>query len=271
MGTSSSPAPIIGHPDVKRMLLAMKSTVEACRALALYAAYQLDLGGAHPDRGGAQARAQARGDLLIPIVKGFCTESGIEIASIGIQVHGGMGYVEETGAAQTLRDVRITSIYEGTTGIQSNDLIGRKFGRDGGAALGAFIDEMQRSLQRAHAERTPAALRVRDAALDAVGTAARARPSRCCQPGECARSRHGGVGAVPQALRPHHRRLADGARRGHRRAQTGAGCAATANSSRRRSRPRISTQRRCWRRRWRWSRSCCTAAMRWWRTDAALI
>ena len=82
--------------------------------------------------------AQARGDLLIPIVKGFCTESGIEIASVGIQVHGGMGYVEETGAAQTLRDVRITSIYEGTTGIQSNDLIGRKFGRDRGATLRGF-------------------------------------------------------------------------------------------------------------------------------------
>ncbi|HEX7770700.1 MAG TPA: acyl-CoA dehydrogenase family protein, partial [Dokdonella sp.] len=146
MGTSSSPAPIIGHPDVKRMLLTMKSTVEACRAMALYAAYQLDLGGGHPDPAVRQA-AQARGDLLIPIVKGFCTEAGIEIASTGIQVHGGMGYVEETGAAQTLRDVRITAIYEGTTGIQSNDLIGRKFGRDRGATLAAFIDEMRSTLQ----------------------------------------------------------------------------------------------------------------------------
>ena len=85
-------------------------------------------------------------------MKGFCTESGIEIASVGIQVHGGMGYIEETGAAQTFRDARITSIYEGTTGIQSNDLIGRKFGRDRGAALLAFIDEMQASLERARAE-----------------------------------------------------------------------------------------------------------------------
>ena len=89
------------------MLLGMKSTVEACRALALYAAYQLDLGAAHPDEA-VRAAAQARGDLLIPIVKGFCTECGIEVASIGIQVHGGMGYIEETGAAQTFRDVRIT-------------------------------------------------------------------------------------------------------------------------------------------------------------------
>jgi 3-(methylthio)propanoyl-CoA dehydrogenase len=167
MGTSSSPAPIIGHPDVKRMLLTMKSTVEACRALALYAAYQLDLGGAHPDEA-QRALAQARGDLLIPIVKAFCTESGIEIASLGIQVHGGMGYVEETGAAQTLRDVRITTIYEGTTGIQSNDLIGRKIGRDGGATLGAFAEEMQQSLRGMNTEH-PVVSRVRDAALDGVG------------------------------------------------------------------------------------------------------
>jgi alkylation response protein AidB-like acyl-CoA dehydrogenase len=141
LGTSSSPAPIIGHPDVKRMLLGMKATVEASRALALYAAHQLDLGASHPDEA-VRAAAQARGDLLIPIVKGFCTENGIDVASTGIQVHGGMGYVEETGAAQTLRDVRITSIYEGTTGIQSNDLIGRKFGRDRGAALRTLLDEM---------------------------------------------------------------------------------------------------------------------------------
>src|SRR5262245_29190701 len=166
LGTSSSPAPIIGHPDVKRMLLTMKSTVEACRALALYAAHQLDLGGAHPDAA-TRAAAMARGDLLIPVVKGFCTESGIDVASMGIQVHGGMGYVEETGAAQTLRDVRITTIYEGTTGIQSNDLIGRKFGRDRGAALGALLDEMSESL-KGLAPQHPDALRTRDAALAAV-------------------------------------------------------------------------------------------------------
>jgi alkylation response protein AidB-like acyl-CoA dehydrogenase len=167
LGTGSSPAPIIGHPDVKRMLLGMKSTVEACRALALYAAYQLDLGEAHPDPA-LRSAAQIRGDLLIPIVKGFCTECGIEIANVGIQVHGGMGYVEETGAAQILRDARITAIYEGTTGIQSNDLIGRKFGRDRGAALGAFIEEMRQSLLGLSPEHA-VALKVRDAALDALG------------------------------------------------------------------------------------------------------
>jgi alkylation response protein AidB-like acyl-CoA dehydrogenase len=167
LGTSSSPAPIVGHPDVKRMLLEMKSTTEACRALALYAAHELDLAKAHADEA-ARAVHAARGDLLIPIVKGFCTENGIEVASLGIQVHGGMGYVEETGAAQTLRDVRITTIYEGTTGIQSNDLIGRKFGRDRGAALGAFIDEMRASLT-ALAPTSRAGTQTRDAALEAVG------------------------------------------------------------------------------------------------------
>jgi len=134
--------------------------------MALYAAQQLDLGEAHPDEA-VRAAAGARGDLLIPIVKGFCTESGIEIASVGIQVHGGMGYVEETGAAQTFRDARITSIYEGTTGIQSNDLIGRKVGRDRGAALLAFLEEMQKSLDSL----TPIhaiAVQARGAATDAV-------------------------------------------------------------------------------------------------------
>jgi alkylation response protein AidB-like acyl-CoA dehydrogenase len=166
LGTSSSPAPIIGHPDVKRMLLGMKSTVEASRALALYAAHQLDLGAAHPDEA-VRAAAQARGDLLIPIVKGFCTENGIDVASTGVQVHGGMGYVEETGAAQTLRDVRITTIYEGTTGIQSNDLIGRKFGRDRGAALRTLLDEMQASLGGIGNDNV-AVTHSRDAALDGV-------------------------------------------------------------------------------------------------------
>src|SRR5215472_5505225 len=120
---AAGPAPIINHPDVKRMLLTMKSQTEAARALTLCAAFQFDLADYGEPAGRAAARA--RGELLTPIVKGWCTEIGNEIAAIGVQVHGGMGYVEETGAAQYLRDVRITTIYEGTTGIQSNDLIGR--------------------------------------------------------------------------------------------------------------------------------------------------
>jgi 3-(methylthio)propanoyl-CoA dehydrogenase len=166
-GTASpSASPIIGHPDVKRMLLGMKTTVEASRALALYAAHQLDIGAAHPDET-IRAAAQARGDLLIPIVKGFCTENGIDVSSVGIQVHGGMGYIEETGAAQTFRDARITAIYEGTTGIQSNDLIGRKIGRDRGAALGVLIAEMQDSLSVLSADHSSAQAS-RAAAVDAV-------------------------------------------------------------------------------------------------------
>ena len=263
MGTSSSPAPIIGHPDVKRMLLGMKSTVEACRAMALYAAHQLDLGAAHPDEA-VRAAARARGDLLIPIVKGFCTESGIEIASVGIQVHGGMGYVEETGAAQTFRDVRITSIYEGTTGIQSNDLIGRKFGRDRGAALLAFHRRDAEVARRARARCTPSALQARGAAHDAV---ARLRKSTDALLAALATAPDRAMAvSVPflQALWPHHRRLADGARRGHRRATSSPPAPAIVNSSRRNSRPRISMPRRCCRRCWRSNTSCRRAAKRWW-------
>jgi alkylation response protein AidB-like acyl-CoA dehydrogenase len=139
------PMPIIHHPDVKRMLLTMKSQVEAMRALGALRRVQARPRRAHPDEK-VRAAAQARGDLLIPIVKGWSTETGIEVASTGIQVHGGMGFIEETGAAQPLRDVRITTIYEGTTGIQSNDLVGRKVGRDRGAALGALLADMQREL-----------------------------------------------------------------------------------------------------------------------------
>jgi acyl-CoA dehydrogenase len=142
---AEGPAPIIHHPDVKRMLLTMKSSTEAARALALYAALQLDFA-AHSADKEQRTAAQSRGDLLIPIVKGWCTEIGNEVAAIGVQVHGGMGFIEETGAAQYVRDARITTIYEGTTGIQSNDLIGRKLGRDRGAAMGALIAAMSLEL-----------------------------------------------------------------------------------------------------------------------------
>ena len=144
-GGQSGAGPIINHPDVRRMLLTMKSVTEASRALALYAAYQLDLGASSGDENVRKA-AHARGDLLIPIVKGWCTEMGNEVASLGVQVHGGMGFIEETGAAQYLRDVRITTIYEGTTGIQSNDLLGRKLGRDKGVALASLLAEMAAEL-----------------------------------------------------------------------------------------------------------------------------
>ena len=141
-----SAAPIINHPDVKRMLLMMKSQTEAARVLTLYTAMQFDLAAASEDAA-VRAAAQARGELLTPIVKGWCTEIGNEVTSIGVQVHGGMGFIEETGAAQYMRDVRITTIYEGTTGIQSNDLIGRKIARDRGAAMSALLSAMDRELE----------------------------------------------------------------------------------------------------------------------------
>ena len=130
--------PIIRHPDVRRMLMLMKSQAEAMRALAYVVAASLDAAARHPDEA-TRARSQAFVDLMIPVVKGWSTETGIEVASLGIQVHGGMGFVEETGAAQYLRDARITTIYEGTTGIQASDLVGRKILRDGGTTARAVI------------------------------------------------------------------------------------------------------------------------------------
>jgi hypothetical protein len=129
---------IIGHPDIRRMLMTMRASVEAARALAYVTAGALDR--AHHDPDAATRKAQlALAELMIPVVKGWSTEMAQQMASLGVQVHGGMGYVEETGAAQHLRDVRITTIYEGTTGIQANDLLGRKILRDGGKTLAAAI------------------------------------------------------------------------------------------------------------------------------------
>jgi 3-(methylsulfanyl)propanoyl-CoA dehydrogenase len=134
--------PIIRHPDVRRMLMLMKSQTEAMRALAYVVAAALDFANRAPDEG-VKKRSQAFVDLMIPIVKGWSTETGIEIASLGVQVHGGMGFVEETGAAQYLRDARITTIYEGTTGIQAMDLVGRKIAREGGATAKAWLEELR--------------------------------------------------------------------------------------------------------------------------------
>ena len=132
---------IIGHADVRRMLMAMKARIEAMRALCCVVAAWQDIADSHPE---AAERVRARRDieLLTPVVKAWCTEGGIEVASLGIQVHGGAGYIEETGAAQHLRDARITSIYEGTNGIQAADLVGRKVARDQGAALVDLVGRM---------------------------------------------------------------------------------------------------------------------------------
>ena len=136
---------IIGHPDVRRMLMDMKARIEAMRALAYYTAGLLDRAQGHEDHA-LRHSAQALVDLLIPVVKGWCTENALAITSSGVQIHGGMGFIEETGASQHLRDSRITTIYEGTTGIQANDLIGRKLARDGGAAMKRLTTLMSEDL-----------------------------------------------------------------------------------------------------------------------------
>jgi acyl-CoA dehydrogenase len=142
---SDGPVPIVRHPDVKRMLLTMKSLTEAMRYLAYFAASELDFAHRETDEAAREA-ARARAEVLTPVVKGWNTENALRVASLGVQVHGGMGYVEETGAAQTLRDARITSIYEGTTAIQSNDLVGRKLARDAGQGFSSLIARLRELL-----------------------------------------------------------------------------------------------------------------------------
>ncbi len=133
---------IINHPDVRRMLMSMKAQTEATRGLAYVVAAAMDVAHRHPDKA-ERMKHQAFADMMIPVVKGWSTETGIDVASTGIQIHGGMGFIEDTGAAQHLRDARITTIYEGTTGIQSNDLVGRKTAREGGATAKAVIQMMR--------------------------------------------------------------------------------------------------------------------------------
>ena len=171
-GDSPDPVAIIRHPDVRRMLMTMRALAEAGRALAYYAAGRLDIAHRHPDAA-ARAAAASRVDLLIPIVKGWCTENGSEAAWNGVQIHGGMGYVEETGAAQFMRDAKIAEIYEGANGIQANDLIGRKVARDGAAEAKAMIAEM-RDLDAALADAGAGLSGLRAALTKAIGALDRA-------------------------------------------------------------------------------------------------
>ena len=161
--------PIAWHADVHRMLMSMRARIEAMRCIAYSAAHALDLAMASPDEA-QRAHYQARLDFLIPIVKGWCTETACDVASLGVQIHGGMGYIEETGAAQFLRDARITTIYEGTTGIQANDLTGRKMMRDRGAAALILLGEV-RETERALAGRNEPGF---PAMRQAIGQAAQA-------------------------------------------------------------------------------------------------
>ncbi len=147
-GSLNTAAPIIHHPDVKRMLLTMRAVTEGCRSMALVAAAAYDAAHAHPDAA-VRAQNQAFYEFMVPLVKGYSTEMSLEVTSLGVQVHGGMGFIEETGAAQYYRDAKILTIYEGTTAIQANDLVGHKTARDGGAGargIAAQIEATEREL-----------------------------------------------------------------------------------------------------------------------------
>ncbi len=159
---TNEPAPIVRHPDVRRMLLSMRAQTEAARALAYYAAARLDIAKRHPD-GGTRKESQALVDLLIPVVKAWSSDIGIEVANTAIQVHGGSGVIEESGASQHLRDVRVAAIYEGTNGIQAIDLVGRKVAREQGRTARALIAEMRKL--------AGAAAAVKDDDLQAIGGA----------------------------------------------------------------------------------------------------
>ncbi|MBI3383640.1 MAG: acyl-CoA dehydrogenase [Aquabacterium sp.] len=147
-GSQPGSAAIIHHPDVKRMLMTMRALTEGARAMAMVGAAAYDTAHHHPDAATAK-QAQAMYEFLVPLIKGFGTENSVEVTSLGVQVHGGMGFIEETGAAQYYRDARILPIYEGTTAIQANDLVGRKTSRDGGAmakAVAAMIADTEGQL-----------------------------------------------------------------------------------------------------------------------------
>jgi alkylation response protein AidB-like acyl-CoA dehydrogenase len=141
-GSIMASAPIIHHPDVKRMLMTMRAYTEGCRAMATVAASAFDAAHHHPD---AQTRKdnQTFYEFMVPLIKGYSTEMSLEVTSLGVQVHGGMGYIEETGCAQYYRDAKILTIYEGTTAIQANDLVGRKSSRDGGQSAKALARQIE--------------------------------------------------------------------------------------------------------------------------------
>jgi hypothetical protein len=151
-GSSKQGVPIIRHPDVRRMLTVMRALTEGARGLAYVTAAHGDIADRHPDEA-VRARHRAVHEFLVPIVKGWSTEMSLEVTSLGVQVHGGMGFIEETGAAQYYRDARILPIYEGTTAIQANDLVGRKTVRDGGNVARSLLAEIDQTIEalREHA------------------------------------------------------------------------------------------------------------------------
>jgi hypothetical protein len=149
----AEPSAIVAHPDVRRMLLTMRALTGAARAICYATAGAIDR--SHGDGQPAKV-AEARAALLTPIAKAFSTDIGVKVASLGVQVHGGMGYIEETGAAQHLRDARIASIYEGTNGIQAIDLVSRKVPLAGGAVVRTYLDELRDTVKAVQAANDPA-------------------------------------------------------------------------------------------------------------------
>ncbi len=185
-GSVAGSATIVHHPDVRRMLMTMRASVEGCRAMAFVAAAAFDAAHHHPDDA-TRTQNQAFYEFMVPLIKGYSTEMSVEVASLGIQVHGGMGFIEETGAAQYLRDARILPIYEGTTAIQANDLVGRKTVRDGGrtaravaariAATEAALAESGTPAARSVARRLAAARLAFESVVDFVVAEAKRDPA----------------------------------------------------------------------------------------------
>jgi alkylation response protein AidB-like acyl-CoA dehydrogenase len=166
-GSIKASAPIIHHPDVKRMLMTMRAYTEGCRAMASVAAAAYDASHHHPDAD-VRKQNQAFYEFMVPLVKGYSTEMSLEVTSLGVQVHGGMGFIEETGAAQYYRDAKILTIYEGTTAIQANDLIGRKTSRDGGQTAKAIAGQIEATEQEL----------VKQGSADALAVAKRLKAAR---------------------------------------------------------------------------------------------
>src|SRR5512133_2041408 len=166
-GSMNTSAPIIHHPDVRRMLMTMRAYTEGCRAMATVAASAYDASHHHPD---AEVRKQNQAfyEFMVPLVKGYSTEMSLEVTSLGVQVHGGMGYIEETGAAQYYRDAKILTIYEGTTAIQANDLVGRKTARDGGQTAKGIAAQIEAT----------EALLLQSGSADAMAVAKRLKAAR---------------------------------------------------------------------------------------------
>ena len=166
-GSVAAGASIIHHPDVRRMLMTMRAYTEGCRALASVAAAAYDAAHHHPD---AEVRKpnQAFYEFMVPLIKGYSTEMSLEVTSLAVQVHGGMGFIEETGVAQYYRDAKILTIYEGTTAIQANDLVGRKTSRDGGQTAKAIAAQIE----------TTEAQLISNGSADAEAVAARLKAAR---------------------------------------------------------------------------------------------